>query len=192
MALQKIKFSQFGGVNTVLDSSNEGVTAVRVSRNLLSRPLGALSVPPAWKSFAPGGTILDLGYVTNIDYLFDGARLLLQAANLEWWDVTPDPTTGSPTNTVVTAPGTTLAANLSIAVNQYLAFKDSTGNWRMTADQYAMGWATERLGTVPNYTTRYTADRAFEFGFGPIFTDSAGNLWKLYARTGEGLDAITV
>lgn len=190
--LDKVKFSQFFGKNIVADSANIGFSSVRQCKNFFLRPLGGLSMPPRWNAFSPGGTALDLGFITNIDYLFDGAKLLLQSSDLNWWDVTPDPISGVPRNVVVAAPGSSLSANLVLSSSQVMAFKDSTGNWKLSADQYAMGWATERLGTVPLYTTRYTADRAFATGFGPVFTDGAGNLWKLQANIVTGLEAITI
>ena len=192
--LKKIKISQFGGINTITDSSNLGVSEVRECKNFILRPLGGLSVPPSWASFTLNGTALDLGYINNVDLLFDtGKRLLLQSQDLNWWDVTPGDD-GVPINTVLaSAPSVILSANLLVAYGKVLAFKRSVSNFqRLTADQFAMGWATESLGSVPFYSTLYSSDQAFAYGYGPVFTDSATNKWRLFADNATGLNAVTI
>jgi hypothetical protein len=190
--LEEIKIAQFRGINTITDSSNLGVAMARECKNNFLRPLGGLSVPAAWNALTCNGTALDFGFVNNIDYLFDGARLLLQSATGEWWDVSPDPTTGTPMNSIVSYAGSTLVADLTLTAGQYLAFKYGSNYFQSGADQRAMGWFIENLGNVPYYTTRYTSDRAFENGFGPKFTDGDGNVWKYRALPGLGLDAYIV
>lgn len=192
MGIRKIKISQFRGRNTQTDSSNLGVGGVRQCRNFFLRPMGALSVPPAWNSFSPGGVALNLGFINNIDFLFDGARLLLESSSGEWWDVTPDPLTGSPSNTIVAYASTEITADQTFTSGQVMAFKQGSNYMQMGADAVAMGWFTYPLGAVPYYSTRYTSDRAFAFGFGPVFVDSSGNSWKYRALPGEGLDVITI
>ncbi len=189
--LEKIKLSQFGGVNTILDSANAGVSKVRVCRNMLLRPLGALSVPPRWSSFTPGGTALDLSFITNIDYLFDTSiRLLLQDETAQWWNMTPRSDNAIPEMTVVSYSGSTLGADLTVASGEYLAFKQSDGTMtQLGADGAATGWFTERRGIVPYYSTLYSADRAFLNGFGPVFVDGAGVSRRLQASSAFGLVA---
>lgn len=181
--LVPIKMSQFGGINTVEDSANEGITEARYCRNFIPRPLGALGLAASYKAFAPGGSALSVGFITNIDYLFDGARLLLQSPQGDWWDATPG-NDGLPNNVTVTAPGSTLSANLVLTSSQIMGFKlSATVMMQISADQFALGAFYQRINSAPYYTTRYTADRAFTTGFGPVFTDGAGNTWLLYADT---------
>ena len=193
--LQKVKLSQFGGINTVIDSPNAGVSEARTCQNWLLRPVGGLSLPSAFRSFSPAGTALDLGYVTTIHYLWDtGAKLYLQSPDLNWWDVTPEPD-GVPNNTPVVYAGATLGANLSIGAAEVLAFKQSTTlYWQMQGDESAMGWSTTRLGFVPYLGTvaTFTGIRAFLSGFGPVFADGNGNNWKLQADNDVGLIAVAV
>ncbi len=191
--LEEIELKQFGGVNTIMDSGNAGVSKSRVCRNLLLRPLGALSVPPRWSSFSPNGTALDLGFITNIDFRFNaGVDLLLedelQLGTESFWNCTPDPLTGLIVPVREDYSGTMLSANLAISASQVLAFKQADGtNWQLGADAAALGHFTQKLGSVPYSTNVYTSDQAFRFGFGPVFTDSAGNQWKLRVSTVFGL-----
>jgi hypothetical protein len=189
--LEKVKLSQFGGVNTIMDSGNAGVSKSRVCRNILLRPLGAMAVPPRWASFSPAGTLLDLGFITNIDFLFDTSiRLLLQDEASAWWDASPHPVTGAPENVIVSYSGSTISADLTVTSSQYLAFKQSDGTViQLGADAAANGWFTERRGTVPFYSTLYSADRAFVNGVGPVFQDGAGNSWRLQASSAFGIVA---
>lgn len=122
--LTKVKMSQFTGVNTIADSTNQGFSSVRQCKNFMLRPIGALSMFPAWSSFLPGGSVLDLGFITNIDFLFNGARLLFQSPDGNYWNATPDQNTGIPDNAVRTFSGTPISANQTITSSQIVAFKD--------------------------------------------------------------------
>jgi hypothetical protein len=184
--LQHFKLAQFGGINTVLDSTQANGTAARECVNMILRPLGGLGVPAAWIPFAPGGAALDLGFLTNIDFLFDGARLLLEDNAGNWWDMTPQ-SDGTPKAEVVAAPGVTLSANLAVAEGLVMGFKlNPTTFMQLGADASAAGWFIGRINSAPYWTTRYTADRAFRFGYGPVF---AGK-WRLAADPVEGLVAV--
>lgn len=122
--LTKVKMSQFTGVNTIADSTNQGFSSVRACKNFMLRPIGALSMFPAWSSFLPGGSLLNLGFITNIDFLFNGARLLFQSPDGNYWNATPDQNTGVPDNAVRTFSGTPISANQTITSSQIMAFKD--------------------------------------------------------------------
>ena len=187
--LQTIQLNQFGGLNTVVDSQNAGVSSARTARNVLLRPIGALSVPPAWSSFSPGGVALDFGFLTNIDFLFNtGVRLLLQSSALDWWDVTPK-ADGQPVNTIVSYSGATLAANQTIAATEVMAFKlSSTVYMQIGALDFA--YTIQRVASAPYYTTAYSSDRAFTTGFGPVFADAAGNSWLWRVDPVTGLEVV--
>lgn len=192
--LREIKFSQFGGMNTVVDSSNQGVSGSRLVRNLLLRPLGALGVPPAWTLFQPGGTTVSLAFLTNIDYLFDtGSALYFQSPDGNWWDATVGED-GQQKNEVVTWAGATISANLVLTSGQTLAFKySSTLAWKLAASEGQGGEYTERSPVPPYYTTRYTSVRAFATGYGIRIPDPNGsNTWFLSANDDVGFYAVTV
>lgn len=192
--LNEVKFSQFGGMNTVVDSSNQGVSGSRLVRNFLLRPLGALGVPPAWTSFAPGdGAALSLAFLTNIDYMFDtGSALYIQSSDGNWWNATPRQD-GTVANVPVTWAGATIGANLVLTAGQVMAFKySSTLAWKLFASEANLGYATERCPVPPYYSTRYTTAQAFLAGFGPVFTDAQGNTWKIIATNDTGIDAVTI
>lgn len=183
--LQEIKLSQFGGINTEVDSNNAGVGICRQARNFILRPIGGLGVPPAWSYFLPGGSRLDLGFINTADYLFAlGARLLLQSAQGTWWDVTPRPGDGQPANVTVATPSSPLSANLVLSASKVFAFAtgDPGTHWRMGASDALLTWWTERMGAIPYAVTTYATDRAFAYPYGPVFTDPvSGQLWKLGA-----------
>jgi len=193
--LEDVKIAQFRGINTITESSNLGVAMAREAKNFVLRPLGGISVFGAWNSLTCNGTALDFGFVNNVDYLFDeGARLLIQAPNGEWWNATPDFSTNSSPDNTVSYSGATISANLVLTAGQYMMFKDTINNTytQIGADDKAMNYFYEKHGRVPFYTTRYTSDQAFASGFGPVFTDSNGNKWKLQADNGLGLYAVTI
>lgn len=191
--LTKIKLSQFGGMNTVVDSSNQGVTEARLCRNFLLRPLGALGVPPAWTTFAPGDVTVSLGFLTNIDYRFDsGSALYFQSPDANWWDcsVLPD---GTQRNVPVAWAGATLSADLVLTSGQVLVWKfSSILAWRLAAAQRNAGEYTERSPLPPYVTTTYTSVRAFTTGFGITMPDSEGNTWRFRATDDTGFSAITI
>ena len=190
--LQVLSIKQFGGKNTSVDSENIGTAMARVATNFMLRPIGGLGMPPAWTYFQPGGTTLDLGFVNNIDYLFDGGRLLLQDSNSVWWDVTPR-ADGPPNNVTVSYSSSTISANLLLTSGQILAFKINANlHWKLLGDADVANYGIEKLGAVPFYTTRYTTDRAFLSGYGPVIPDGKGNSWKMQADPVSGLYAITI
>lgn len=194
--LQEIKLSQFGGINTEVDSNNAGVGICRQARNFILRPIGGIGVPPAWSYFSPNGVRLDLGFINTADYLFSaGVRLIVQSPNGTWWDVTPKPGDGQPINVTVATPASYLSANLVIPASKVFAFAtaDSGINWRMGASDSFLSWWVERLGTLPYSVTNYSADRAFSYPYGPVFTDPvSGQLWKLGADDEIGVIAETI
>lgn len=183
--LEKKPWPQFNGLNTVLDSTQAEGSAARECTNFLLRPIGGLGVPAAWTSFAPGGVALDLGFLNNIDFLFDGAPLLIQDPDGNWWDVSAQED-GTPRNVVVTAPSTPRLTDLLVAEGLVLAFKlGPTTYIQLGADDASAGWFMERLPTVTKCTTRYTAPLAFGGGAGIVFA----NRWKLAADPERGLIA---
>lgn len=191
--LEEIKFSQFGGMNTVVDSSNQGVSGSRLVRNFLLRPLGALGVPPAWSRFAPGGTNVDLAFATNIAYLFDsGAGLYFQSPDDTWWNASVN-ADGSQLNEPVTWTGATRSANLVLTSGQKLVFKfSSTLAWSLSANEANAGDFTERSPVPPYYGTRYTSVQAFAKTYGIRIPDGNGNTWHLSANDDLGFYAVTV
>lgn len=193
--LVKFKMAQFGGLNTVEDSMNEGLVEARYCRNFITRPLGALGVAPAYKAFQPGGSALSLGFTNLVDYLFDvssGAQLVIQDEASNWWDVTPQ-ADGMPRNITVATPASPLSANLTLTSGQILAFKiSSTQMIRGGADLAALGSFYQGMTVAPYATTTYTTQRAFNYGFGIVFpADGAGNTWKLISGL-QGLVGVTV
>lgn len=186
--LESISIANFSGLNTQADSSNTGATAFRECRNFILRPIGAIGVPAAWPRFTCNGTVLSLGYINLIDYKFAaGIRLLIQADDDNWWNVTPKESDGQPTNTIVAAPGSSLSADLVLTAGQIMAFYFTSGYIQVGADDYAKSWFTVPIGSVPNATTTYSADRAFAKGYGPVFTDGNGNKWKWFVDNTTGL-----
>ena len=191
--LEKFRIQQFGGLQTVTDSNNIGVTSARECKNFLLRPLGALSVPAAWTAFSPGGTALDLGFLTTIDLLFDtGIRLLLQSPDLQWWNATPEDD-GTLSNTVVSYSGSTISSDQAVSASTVLAFKKGSSlNWQLGADSAIDNYFTIKLGFVPYAGTTYSADRAFVTGVGPVFTDGGGQQFRLTADNASGVYALRI
>lgn len=192
--LKTIEFSQFGGVNTVLDSSNAGVSEARVCRNFILRPLGGLSVRPGWTAFSPGGIALDLGFITSVKYLLDtGVRLILQSPDLTYWNVTPD-VNGLILPTAVSTPSATpQTADLILMPGEYIAFKYSTTSLLLLCDQNHLGWYTQSIG-IPTTEFTVTDDMVFTVASGFVLRmeDDTSNTWEFSVSNDGNLFVTTV
>lgn len=190
--LQKVKMSQFSGIQTETDSQNQGISAAREVRNLFLRPLGALSVPAAWNSFSPGGTALDLRIITTV---FNGGRLLIQSPDGSWWDCTATAATlGLITPTKVAAPSAAAQAFDFLVISpDTIGFKiDATHITELWVDQDTGIWYL--TGHDATFPPSITTDIAFSFasGFALKIRDSSGNTWKFFMTNDGNLQVITV
>jgi hypothetical protein len=125
-------------------------------------------------------TSYDFSELTTIfDYLFDtSVQLAIQSPDLNWWDITPNTTTGIVTPTVIATPSSTISTSLELSQNETLGFLDSTGVWRLSISGNSGTITTQRYGLASSATT-YTTIQAFTNGNEPIFTDQFLTRWKM-------------
>ena len=130
--------------------------------------------------------------VTIFDYLFStGITLSLQSSDLNWWDITPNTTTGVISPTVVTAPASTRSTDLSISQSQTFGFIDSTGIWRLQVDSLDGTVYTTRYATATS-TNSFTTNLGFATGVGPVFQDELLTRWRLTVSTAGQLTATAI
>ena len=181
--LTKIKLSQFGGINTEMDSSNAGVSDVRECKNFLLRPLGGLSVPPAWSYFAPGGVRLDLGRFVDFYFRNTGA-IVIQSSDGTWWQLKTD-ANGNVYTEIVADPVTYRTSDFVIENYQTLALASAVGAIGIFANEE--GIYNQQLGHLQG-TTYIETVYAFSWasGFALKIKDNDGNTWKTVITNEEG------
>ncbi len=112
------------------------------------------------------------------EWLFDSTiPLYLQSPNLDWWDVTPAALTGFVPCNGVSAPASSLSADLFIPGNALFGFvASSTKIYRMFVDDQTNpgvpSLATREYG-IASAVTSYSSTQAFATGFGPVFQNAA-------------------
>lgn len=185
--LTKIKLSQFGGINTILDSTNAGVSEVREAKNFLLRPLGGLGVPAAFSSFNPGGTILDLGFFVDF-YFPEGSRLIMQASGGQYFHIVPDVDGrlyGVPIADPVASPQT---EDLVVGLDENIGIDSDSGIIGIFSDKTHGGVYFQNVGFITFRQTRFEGDIVFTIASGKsiLMDDSNGNTWRLSINdTGE-------
>lgn len=127
-------------------------------------------------------------------YFRDGARLILQAPGLQYWDVTPGFTTGFIFPTVVSTPSATpQAASITVTDLQTIGFQIDGASRQLLSDWNHDGWyllpGEDNLGS-----TQYTSDIVFtrSSGFSLIIQDSALNSFKFSVSDIGELIATTI
>ncbi len=126
--------------------------------------------------------------------LNSGVRIIIQSADLNYWNVTPN-SNDLIAPTVVSAPAATAqAANITIPYGQKLGFASATGTVQLGADQNRPGgWFLLKFGSsVP--TTAITTDWVFTVasGFSLRIIDGNANTWSFKVSNAGALQVITV
>jgi hypothetical protein len=140
-----------------------------------------------------GSSLNDL---STFDYFVSsGIRLIMQSSALNYWDVTPNATTGLITPIIVSTPSAApQTSDFIVAYDNTFAFYSSDGNpTRLTADEEHYGWYL--IGeTKPVSSTTISTDMVFTYSSGFFFKieDQDGNTWKLSITSNGNLQAITV
>lgn len=121
----------------------------------------------------------------TFDYMVDtGYRWLAQSPDLNWWNLTPDTTTGAITPTVVTYTGTTISADLVITKYQLFGFRaSSTKIYRVRLEALTASIIREEYG-IASVATLYSTDQAYATGYGLVFEDLLGNRWRCTVDNG--------
>lgn len=141
-----------------------------------------------------GSTLYDLSVVFT--YLVaSGTRLIIQSPDLNYWDVTPNDTTGLINPTVVAVPAATpQVANFIVLNGESFGFVNSTGKiTRLAADQDHFGWYLQGLGATTSLVPIST-DLVFTVasGFSFRIKDYLANTWSLQMDNSGGFYAVTV
>lgn len=140
-----------------------------------------------------GGAWYDLG--APFTYLFEaGIRLVIQSPDLNYWDVTPDATTGLINPTVVSAPSATAqTSNVTLGENDSIGFVVTGGIVRLNVTEEAGIWFLEMQSNSPALSF-ISDDWVFTIasGFSLRITDSVGNVWSFSVDNGGNLLVTTV
>lgn len=125
----------------------------------------------------------------------DGIRLVIQSADLNYWDVTPADATGLINPVVVAAPAAAAqVANFTVLNGESFGFILSSGNvTRLTADQDHNGFYLMGYGTTTSLSSIAT-DLVFTVtsGFSFRIQDYSGNVWKMVISNDGQIQAVTV
>lgn len=140
-----------------------------------------------------GSVVYDM--TTAITYILNsGVKLIIQSADLNYWNVTPD-ANGLINPVVVAAPSaTSQAANFTVANGESIAFKISaTAATQILCDVDHGAWYLKGLGTTVG-TTTYTTDLVFTVasGFSFRMKDYSSNTFKFVVSNDGNLTTITV
>jgi hypothetical protein len=143
---------------------------------------------------AIGSSLYDL--TETFTYLVaSGTRLIIQSADLNYWNCTPNNTTGLIQPVVVAAPAAAAqVANFTVLNGESFGFINSAGNVvRLNADQDRSGWYLQGLGATTSLTTIST-DLVFTVasGFSFRIVDYLSNVWKLTVNNSGNMIPITV
>jgi hypothetical protein len=117
--------------------------------------------------------------VTIFDYLFAASiQLAIQSPDLNYWDITPNSSTGIISPTVIATPSSPSSTQLVLGQNDLFGFLDSTGVWRMYVSGNLGNITTKRYGLASSATT-YSTIQAFTNGNEPVFTDNFNTRWQI-------------
>lgn len=135
-------------------------------------------------------------FTNTYTFLFDtGVKLIIQSADGNYWDCTPDASTEIINPIVVSTPSATAqTANRTISYGQLLGFEVTNGTVRLNADQNHWGWFLQKDGFATTPTNLVTTDWVFTIasGFSLRIVDKNGNSWKLGISNNGNLTATTV
>lgn len=120
-------------------------------------------------------------------YVVDSSkRLIIQSADLRYWNVTPSASTGLIFPTGVTTPSTASRnSDLLLDSTQSIAFKGNSGFTQLAVDQSG-GWFLQG-GNGDFGLTLFTTDLVFSIASGASLkmVDAQGNTWQ-YSMTNDG------
>lgn len=135
--------------------------------------------------------------ITVFDYLIeDGAGLVLQSANLSWWDIDPASGNGVIRTEGVAAPSSPRSTDLNIQQGQLFGFADSSGIWRRFVFEQVgisgskIGFLRGRRYALHEATTSYSSDLAFSTGVGPVFQTAELQRWR-WTISNSGISRLT-
>ncbi len=130
----------------------------------------------------------------QFEFLFNTtSKLILQSPNLDWWDITPDATTGIIPAIGVVAPASSLSADLFVQNNALFGFQaSSTKIYRMFIDISTNPLipvaATRQYGTA-SAVINYSTDLAFATGYGPVIQDNLLRSFRINVANGGYVQA---
>lgn len=167
---------------------------------ILQSGMVTLISPTAWQD----GVVVNIavigtqGYDLTTQFTFliaYGNRLIIQSPDLNYWDVTPNDSTGLINPTIVALPATPPQnADFTVQNGESFGFINSASSVvRLDADETYYGWYEKSYGSSTSLVT-FTSDLVFTIASGYSFRikDSHGNTWRLYTTNDGNLENVTV
>lgn len=133
--------------------------------------------------------------ISNFKYLFPvGLRYINQASDGQYWDCTPNVTTGLINPTPISAPsGAAQTGNVFVSYTENIGFKTTSGTTVLKASNVHFGWYLDLVDVVVD-TANVGSDMIFSdaSGFHLQKEDENGNVWEMRIADSGNLYSVTI